>query len=171
MSLAISPPKSGALTNYADVIAEVRDQLDDDAYPEVRIQRALRKAEAYFRRELPIGDPPVSITVAITDDSDEPAPTEFIEVGDPATASRYPYLTPLTAASPTNWLLERHPDLYVAGALYYCHVRDGSVDQAAEAFNAIGALLESARRYGIKSQWGRGPLIPTGIMQVRGARA
>ncbi len=171
MALAISPPKSGALTNYSDLIEEVRDQLDDDAYPEIRIERALRKAEAYFRRELPIGRAPVSVTVSVTDPSNDIAPTEVIEVGDPDTESRYEYLTPLTAASPTNWLLERHPDLYVAGALYYCHVRDGAVNQAAEALNAVGALLESARLYEIRSQWGRGPLIPTGIMQVRGARA
>lgn len=171
MAFAITPPAYGALTNYNDLIAEVRDQLDDTGYPESRIERALRKAEAHFRRELPMGDLPVSVAVTITDDSAVNEPAQVINVGDPATASIYPYLAPLTSAAPTNWLLQRHPDLYVAGALYYCHVRNGSADQAAEALTAIQAFIQSIRASEIRSQWGRGPLIPTGIVQTRGARA
>lgn len=171
MAFAITPPAYGALTNYDGLVAYIRDRLDDSTYSERRIQEALRMAEAHLRRELPMGDAPVSISVVITDDSAASEPAQVLNVGDPATASIYPYLTPLTSAAPSNWLLQRHPDVYAVAVLYYCHQRSGDQENMDVTLTLLNNLLPSARRSEITSQWGRGPLIPTGITQTRGARA
>lgn len=160
-----------ALETYDDLIAEVRDQLDDDGFEEVKIARAIRKAEAYFRRELPLAELSATATITVFADPPSDHGTITLEVGDADTALPYPVLTPLGSDNETNWLMERHPDIYVAGTLYYCHLRSGAVERAAEQFQALQAFIPSARRSEILSRWGRGPLIPRGITQVGSARA
>jgi len=76
----------------------------------------------------------------------------------------------LTYDEPSNWVLEEHPDIYVWGTIREAaaYIRDpDALDYATTRFEeALGELqLESAT-----DRWGGGPLVPTGVKQVRGAR-
>lgn len=76
----------------------------------------------------------------------------------------------LTSDAPSNWVLEEHPDIYVWGAIKEASafIRDpDALDYASARLDeAIAELqLESAT-----DRWGGGPLVPTGMRQVRGAR-
>ena len=82
----------------------------------------------------------------------------------------YRSLTALTDASVTNWLLKKHPDLYVAGAMYYLARRERDTEGAAQAGQEVSALIQSIRDVAQRSRWGAAPLVPMGMAQVRGAR-
>lgn len=52
MSIAIQTYAPGAISSYPNLIAEIRDLMDDGDYSQEAIDRALRKAEAQFNRSL-----------------------------------------------------------------------------------------------------------------------
>lgn len=80
---------------------------------------------------------------------------------------RIPYLT---VSSPTNWLLDEQPDLYFHAVLarIYRLIHDyaSSATEQGIAEEIIGQLQRSGR----SARWGAGPLVPSGIQQVSGAR-
>lgn len=77
----------------------------------------------------------------------------------------------LSVASPVNWLLEKHPDAYLYGALYFAEVM---LDNPTLAASFKGLFDETVSRIitsSNKNRWGAGPLSPIGaVQQVRGAR-
>ena len=218
MALVVSVTPPGAIATYVDLVAAVRDHVDDGAYPNTAIDRAIRLAEAHFNRELRTPEMEtqagLNITTELTTMPDDflsmrslyeaatpsfplkaMSPAGLIytygqQIGTPlayalegrqlrvapvGTAqlnmdyyARIPILTPDT---PQNWLLFRHPDLYLWGTLWYCYQRDASAGQAAAAFQNVSGLIESIAAAGQRNRWGSGPLNPRGIVQVRSARA
>lgn len=83
----------------------------------------------------------------------------------------YQRIPALTIDNPQNWLLDAYPDLYLHQvlAILYNKLRD----DAAAAMNLTIAndMIESANRAAFGAHWGAGPLVPSLVMQVRGARA
>jgi len=83
----------------------------------------------------------------------------------------YRPLPPLSDAQVSNWLLAKSPDLYVAGVMYHLALRERDSDSAAKAAQEVAALTAALNRAANNNRWGAGPLIPTGIRQVRRTRA
>ncbi|WPZ05492.1 phage adaptor protein [Pelagerythrobacter marinus] len=52
MTIAVSTSPANSISNLSDLVAEIRDEMDDDAYPLDKINRAIGRAEAVFNREL-----------------------------------------------------------------------------------------------------------------------
>ena len=218
MAVAIPSYAPGAISNYNDVLAEVCDLMDDGAYDQTAIDRALRKAEAWYNRDLRTSEMEVRTTLAVTDELTN-LPEDFLELrfvfqdGSPdrplvsmspqglvesyrgmagcplayAIEGRsirvgpvgkttlqiiyYQRLTPISDAQPTNWLLMRHPDLYIAGVMYYLAVRERDNDGMAVALSQVETLIDSIKGAMQRNRWGSAPLVPAGLQQVRGARA
>jgi hypothetical protein len=64
--IAVQTSPESAITNIDDLIAEIRDEMDDDAYSESKIKRAITRAEGVFNRLLrtPLMETQVALTVA-----------------------------------------------------------------------------------------------------------
>lgn len=217
MSIAIPTYAPGSITSYSELVTEIRDMMDDADYNQEAIDRALRKAEALFNREL--RTPDMETRAVFTVSSDLTAlPADFLEmrfifvegmpdqplasmspagllssyygrsgcpmayliegqnlrVGPVGTAAvemlYYQRILGLTDAQVSNWLLRKHPDLYVAGALYYLYERERDETGMDKALNNVVGILESINSAAKKARWGSAPLVTRGIQQVRGAR-
>lgn len=97
-----------------------------------------------------------------------------IRVGPVGTAAvemvYYQRILGLTDAQVSNWLLRKHPDLYVAGVLYHLARRERDEAGMAQAAQEVSTLMGSIQSAAQKARWGSAPLITRGIQQVRGAR-
>lgn len=97
-----------------------------------------------------------------------------IRVGPVGTAAvemvYYQRILGLTDAQVSNWLLRKHPDLYVAGVLYHLARRERDEAGMAQAAQEVSTLLGSIQTAAQKARWGSAPLVTRGIQQVRGAR-
>lgn len=82
----------------------------------------------------------------------------------------YRPLPPLSDAQVSNWLLAKHPDLYVAGVMYHLARRERDSDGMAQAAQEVAALTQTIREQSQRERWGAAPLTPAGMRQVRGAR-
>lgn len=82
----------------------------------------------------------------------------------------YAAIPALTDANPSNWLLRKHPDAYLAGALYHIARRERDSDGMAQAIAELNDIIDSISDAGERARWGAGPLAPQGTQQVRGAR-
>lgn len=82
----------------------------------------------------------------------------------------YTPLPPLSDAQVSNWLLAKHPDLYVSGVMYHLAARERDSEAMSSRAQEVGAMLESIRTAAMANRWGAAPLTPSGINQVRGAR-
>lgn len=71
-------------------------------------------------------------------------------------------------ATPSNWLLDAHADIYLYGSLLCAEAfidNPQRVQQWKAAYDeAIGELISA----GAKARYGSGPLVPTAVRQVRG---
>ncbi|GAA0729980.1 phage adaptor protein [Sphingomonas japonica] len=218
MAFIIPSYVAGAIRNYSDLIEELRDMLDDETYEQSKLDRAIRKAEAMFNRELrtPQMETRVEITAAseivtLPEDflsmrglfisgqperqfvSMSPASVtggysgiagtpgayaiegETLRVAPVGTAALvmnyYARIPALSEAIATNWLLEDHPDVYVSGAMYYLARRERDAEGMAQASSEVSEMLASINSVGMRNRWGAGPLVPSGMQQVRGVRA
>lgn len=218
MAIIIPSYAAGAITSYPDLIAEIRDLMDDEDFDQQKIDRALRKAEALFNRELRVTDMETR-TVFIVSGELSPLPMDFLQMRTlfyegspdrllksmaPATVtgayggrdgipqaysiegnmiriapvgaatlemSYYASLTPLSDASVSNWLLKKHPDLYIAGAMSHLSLRERDNEGYSLWTGQVTALLQSINEASSRNRWGASPLVPAGVAQVRGARA
>lgn len=213
MSIAIPTYAPGAISNYSELIDEIRDMMDDADYSQEAIDRALRKAEAEFNRTLRTPDMETRVVFDITSELTA-LPDDFHEMRfifvesqpDRGLASMspggmlqtyggisgcpqayaiegrnlrvgpvgnvtvemvyYQRIPGLSDATVSNWLLRKHPDLYVAGALYHLARRERDADGMAQAAQEVATLTESIKQNAIATRWGAAPLIPTGFRQV-----
>lgn len=67
---------------------------------------------------------------------------------------------PLTVAAPTNWLLERAPDVYLFGVLAEAEEWDGNSDQAERWLLRFNSAVDELRADAIKRKWGAGAISP-----------
>ena len=217
MSIAIITSPANAISNLTDLVTEVRDEMDDDAYPADKIYRAIGRAEAAFNRELRV---PKMETEAILDITTEETdlPNDFLQMrriyaegspdqpvttlspgtlrstyqgvsGTPAAYAienrriivgpvgafqakvlYYARIPALTEDNPTNWLLDEHPDVYLHYVLSVLFNNTGDRERSAVNLSIARDLIAQINDSGMKNRWGAGPLVPTGLRQVRGAR-
>jgi hypothetical protein len=77
----------------------------------------------------------------------------------------------LSDSSPSNWMLEKNPDVYLDASLYFAYKRLKNKDEERAYFErtavGIGRINAAARA----DRYGAGPLIPNTINQVGQARA
>lgn len=66
MTIIVGSLAPGAIQNYTDLVAAVRDMMDDDAYPQASIDRCIRFAESYFNREMRTPRMEKSVLLSIT---------------------------------------------------------------------------------------------------------
>lgn len=81
----------------------------------------------------------------------------------------YARLPALSSDIPTNWLLDKAPDVYLYGALVQAQAfidNPAQVQLYKQAFDETIAELQSASR---RERWGSSPLVPNGVIQTRGA--
>ena len=217
MSIAIPTYAPGAISNYSELVDEIRDMMDDSDYSQEAIDRALRKAEAEFNRTLRTPDMETRLVFDITSELTqlpddfhemrfifvESAPDRGLRSMSPAGMLAayggvmgcpqayaiegrnlrvapvglvtvemvyYQRIAQLSDASVSNWLLRKHPDLYVAGVLYHLARRERDADGMAQAAQEVATLTETIKQNAISTRWGAAPLTPTGLRQVGGSR-
>lgn len=99
---------------------------------------------------------------------------QYLRVGPVGSAKLemvyYRPIPQLSDAQVSNWLLAKHPDIYVAGALYHLARRERDSDGMAQAAQEVLTLTNAIREASARNRWGAAPLIPAGTRQVRGAR-
>ncbi len=218
MSIAIPTYAPGAIASHSDLVTEIRDLSDDDAYPVDKINRAIRKAEAQFNRTLRTPDMETRAILAVTTELTS-LPTDFLglrfafQEGQPdrqlesmspagmlatfggvsgcpqaytiegnllrvgpvgSTTLEIVYyrpIPPLSDEQVTNWLLDKHPDLYVAGTMAWLAFRERDSEAMSFWTGLVDTLTSAIQDATSRSRWGSAPLTPVGIRQVRGARA
>lgn len=67
MAIVVDLSPAGSIASYSDLVTELRDLQDNAAYDGDAIDRAIRKAEAYFLRNLRLPEMELSVTLAVTD--------------------------------------------------------------------------------------------------------
>jgi hypothetical protein len=82
----------------------------------------------------------------------------------------YATIPQLTDAVPINWLLIKHPDAYLATALYHIARRERDSDGQQQAGTEMQTILDAITTSANSARWGAGPLTPQGISQVFGVR-
>jgi hypothetical protein len=70
----------------------------------------------------------------------------------------YTVISPLSGSTATNWLLTDHPDVYMAGTLYYVFLFRQDRDNAANWLALMGAHIETISRSGRQRSANSGPL-------------
>lgn len=78
----------------------------------------------------------------------------------------YQRILGLTDAQVSNWLLRKHPDLYVAGVMYHLARRERDAEGAAQAAAEVQTLTETIKQAAMSARWGAAPLAPRGLSQV-----
>ena len=216
-NIAFSTDPESYISNLTQLIEEIRDEMDDDAYSLDKIYRAIGRAEAMFNRQLRTPQMEFETDLAITSEATD-LPSDFLALrsvyqeGSPDSPLRsmssaglrntflgrdgtpqayaienmrivvapvgaasitllyYAKLTPLTDNNPTNWLLRDYPDLYLHQTLAILFGKTGDRERAADNFGLATALIEQVNAAGRKARWGAGPLQPSLVIQVPGAR-
>ena len=79
MTLAFDTSPANAIANLADLIEEIRDELDNDAFDLNKIYRALGRAEARFNRDLRTERMETETDLSITDEETD-LPLDFLEM-------------------------------------------------------------------------------------------
>lgn len=77
---------------------------------------------------------------------------------------------PLTATEDTNWLLQEHGDIYLFAALLEACLYIRDPEGVALCSDKLDEAIAELRRESREDRHGGGPLAPTVIRQVRGAR-
>jgi hypothetical protein len=78
-SIAFSTDPTGAINTLADLIAEVRDEMDDSGYAQQKILRAITRAEAIFNRELRVPRMETELQFTATNEI-TPLPADFLQM-------------------------------------------------------------------------------------------
>ncbi len=77
----------------------------------------------------------------------------------------------LSVSSPSNWLLDAYPDIYLKGLLYEANTYIVDTEAAARWSTLFGTAVDQLQQNGLRSRYG-GPLVArSGVAQVRGVRA
>jgi hypothetical protein len=76
----------------------------------------------------------------------------------------------LTDAAPSNWLLEKHPDLYLYATLFFAEAHLDNPVRAGQWKALLDQTLASVNRAARSDRFGAGPLVPNTVSQVFGSR-
>lgn len=78
-------------------------------------------------------------------------------------------IPPLSSYQPSNWLLLQHPDAYLYGTLYHAEAYLDNATRAGQWKGLVDSVLQRINQQARNDRYGAGPLVPSGITQVRGA--
>ena len=76
----------------------------------------------------------------------------------------------LSVVAPSNWLLEKHPDAYLYGTLYYAEAYLDNAVRASQWRGLLDNVFERINKSTRADRYGAGALVPNTTRQVRGAR-
>lgn len=79
MPIAFSTDPASAIVSLDDLVAEIRDEMDDSGYSLTKIYRAIARAEAYFNRELRVPQMETEIDIAVTGETTS-LPSDFLQM-------------------------------------------------------------------------------------------
>lgn len=79
-------------------------------------------------------------------------------------------ITPLSVYSPSNWLLEQHPDAYLYATLFNAEAYVDNPVRAAQWKGLLDNVVQRINKTARNDRYGAGPLVPTTVTQVRGAK-
>lgn len=92
-------------------------------------------------------------------------------VGDTTISFQYyARIAGLSSDNASNWLLERHPDIYLAGAMVYAEKYIDDPRLVQEWKFALDEGIDDIIKDTARNRWGVGPIAPHGVPQVPGAR-
>jgi len=80
-------------------------------------------------------------------------------------------LTPLSSSNPSNWLLEKHPDIYLFAALSHAEFYGWNDPRAGDIQVQLEQWIEELNMLGIEKRYGGAPLAPRGQVHIRGVQA
>lgn len=75
----------------------------------------------------------------------------------------------LSTANPSNWLLEKHPDAYLFGTLFYAEAHLDNATRAGQWKSLLDETIGRINRAASNDRYGAGPLVPSIARQVRGS--
>jgi len=78
-TIAFSTNPAGAITNLPELVAEIRDEMDDSGYSLDKIYRAITRAEAMFNRELRLPNMETELQLAVTQEATD-LPADFLQM-------------------------------------------------------------------------------------------
>jgi hypothetical protein len=78
-TIAFSTDPAGAITTLPDLIAEIRDEMDDEGYSLPKIMRAIGRAEAMFNRELRVPEMETELQFTVTSEQTD-LPLDFLQM-------------------------------------------------------------------------------------------
>lgn len=70
----------------------------------------------------------------------------------------YKKITPLDGSTSTNWLLTAHPDLYLAGTLYFAHLFLMDEKRALLYKSQVDLLIDELMKQGNRKAWAGAPI-------------
>lgn len=79
MSIAFRTDPTSAITTLDDLVAEVRDEMDNSGYPADKIYRAIARAEAFFNRELRVPQMETEYQFGVTGEATN-LPLDFLQM-------------------------------------------------------------------------------------------
>jgi hypothetical protein len=79
-------------------------------------------------------------------------------------------IEPLSAFAPSNWLLQKHPDAYLYGSLFQAEAYLDNATRASQWKGLLDQVIQRINGRANDDRYGAGPLVPTSIVQVRGAK-
>jgi hypothetical protein len=79
-------------------------------------------------------------------------------------------IEPLSVYTPSNWLLEQHPDAYLYGVLFNAEAYLDNATRAAQWKGLLDQVVQRINKTSRNDRYGAGPLVPSPAVQVRGAK-
>lgn len=79
-------------------------------------------------------------------------------------------IDPLSVVAPSNWLLETHPDAYLYATLFQAEAYLDNATRAGQWKQLSDLCIARINKTASNDRYGAGPLVPTGVTQVRGSR-
>jgi hypothetical protein len=80
-------------------------------------------------------------------------------------------IEPLSVFSPSNWLLENHPDAYLYATLFNAEAFLDNSTRAAQWKGLLDSVVDRINKTARNNRYGAGPLVPNTITQVWAARS
>lgn len=79
-------------------------------------------------------------------------------------------IDPLSVAAPSNWLLQQHPDAYLAGALFNAEIYLDNERRAAQWKGLLDQIIARVNKSARSDRYGAGPIARLPARQVGGSR-
>ena len=76
----------------------------------------------------------------------------------------------LSTTSPSNWLLEKHPDAYLYGVLFQAEAYLDNPTRASQWATLASAIIDRINKTSRNDRYGAGPLVPNHVTQVNGSK-